>query len=97
MSADRTLAAVAKKTVERAPVPEVTRVQVKGDTYVATKEAATIAGIAVDTFTSYVSRGQAPAPDFKIGTIKFYKLATLRKWMRTRPGEGARTDLRSKS
>lgn len=91
-----TLVPVAKRSVPAPEVPEVTRVTVKGDVYVSAKEAASIAGVERDTFTSYVSRGQAPAPSFRIGTIKFWRLKTLREWMRKRPGEGARTDLRGK-
>lgn len=85
---------VAKPPVKGAPVPEVTRVHVKGKPYVATKEAAKLAEVEVDTFNAYVTRGLAPAASFKIGTIKFYDLAAIRKWMRERPGSGARTDLR---
>lgn len=62
--------------------------------YVTATEAAKLAGIARDTFTAYVSRGLAPAAALELAGRKFYKLATINRWIGNRPGRGARTDLK---
>jgi hypothetical protein len=58
-------------------------------------QAAVRAGIAVKTWTSYVARGQAPLPDerdLKTGNA-LWQPETVDRWLATRPGQGARTDL----
>lgn len=57
-------------------------------------EAASLAGVRPDTWTSYVSRGQAPAPDGRLGSKPWWHRATVEQWIAERPGMGARTDLR---
>lgn len=58
--------------------------------YVTTAEAAQLAGIAPATLRSYSSRGLAPKP-VRLG---IYSRAAVEKWLRDRPGQGKRTDIR---
>ncbi|PCK23269.1 helix-turn-helix transcriptional regulator [Rhodococcus qingshengii] len=46
------------------------------------------------TFRTYVHRGQAPAPVDKFGRTPVYDRAEILEWIRSRPGKGARTDLK---
>lgn len=57
--------------------------------------AAAYVGEKPKTWTSYVSRRQAPQPDgYDQGLGRNYWLkATLDAWLKNRPGQGARTDL----
>lgn len=50
-------------------------------------------GIKPDTWSGYVTRGQAPAPARHVGRTPVWDAETVRTW--NRPGSGARTDLRS--
>nr|EJI95664.1 hypothetical protein JVH1_6937 [Rhodococcus sp. JVH1] len=47
------------------------------------------------TFRGYVSRGQAPAPVEWIGRTPLFKRSEITAWAHNRPGQGARTDLRT--
>jgi hypothetical protein len=57
--------------------------------------AAQIAGITPATWRSYVSRGEAPPPDGReaISGTPWWRVSTIERWMRSRPGQGSRTDL----
>jgi predicted DNA-binding transcriptional regulator AlpA len=61
------------------------------------REAAEMAGIAVDTFYSYVNHRDpvtgepmptAPAAVRQVGRIKFWNRAEVEQWIATRPGRG---------
>lgn len=65
--------------------------------YLTATEVVQLADMKRDTFTSYVSRGQAPQPDLIVGRLKLYEQATITKWLAERPGRGHRTDLKPKS
>ena len=51
--------------------------------------------LSASTFRGYVSRGQAPAPVEWIGRTPLFKRSEIAEWARNRPGQGARTDLRT--
>ncbi|WP_371828739.1 helix-turn-helix transcriptional regulator [Rhodococcoides fascians] len=46
-----------------------------------------------DTFRSYCTRGQAPAPKEKIGRTLLWSRKEIEAWAANRPGRGARMDL----
>lgn len=46
-----------------------------------------------DTFRSYSTRGQAPAPKEKIGRTLLWDRKDIETWALNRPGRGSRTDL----
>jgi hypothetical protein len=49
-------------------------------------------GINPDTWSGYVTRGQAPAPDGRDDTNHpWWSELTVRDWVASRPGQGART------
>lgn len=52
-------------------------------------EAATLAGVAPDTWGAYVSRGQAPAPIRRVARTPLWDEAEVRAWAERRPGRGA--------
>lgn len=62
--------------------------------------AAQYVGISVNTWRPYVARGHAPQPDRRDiqggHAVPVWRTKTLDDWMRSRPGPGARTDLREK-
>lgn len=57
-----------------------------------------VSGTAIkpDTFRSYSTRGQAPAPKEKVGRTLLWDKTEIEEWARNRPGRGARTDLTRK-
>lgn len=60
-------------------------------------DAALHVGVKLSTWSGYVARGLAPEPHRR-EVIRGYarpvwRRATLDKWLRSRPGQGARTDL----
>jgi hypothetical protein len=57
--------------------------------------AATLAGVKVDTWRSYVTRGQAPQPDGVDETFgrRYWLRSTVQHWVDNRPGQGKRTDI----
>jgi CRISPR-associated protein Csx17 len=59
-----------------------------------TAQAADRAGIAPRTWSAYVARGQAPAPDERDPRTgrPLWLPSTVETWLETRPGQGARTD-----
>ncbi len=57
------------------------------------REAAALAGIAPGTWRDYVARGYAPTPDGRLGVTPWWWESTVRAWLESRPGQGARTDL----
>lgn len=57
-------------------------------------EAAALAGITPSTWRHYVAQGRAPAPDGRLGRTPWWRPGTITTWLATRPGQGARTDLR---
>lgn len=56
----------------------------------AARQAADLAGIAPDTFTAYVSRGQAPPPDSPAGEPPWWHQATIDAWLKRRLGRVGR-------
>lgn len=58
------------------------------------REAAALAGLQASTWDAYVTRGYAPEPDGRLGNQRWWYRSTVETWMATRPGRGARTDLR---
>ncbi len=60
-----------------------------------TAQAAALAGIKPDTLRHYAARGLAPTPH-RFGTSLMWSEAEIRRWLKNRPGRGARTDLRRK-
>jgi hypothetical protein len=59
-------------------------------------QAAAIAGVAPDTFSGYVSRGQAPSPVRHVGRTPLWDEAKLKAWAGNRPGPGARGTARAR-
>lgn len=61
------------------------------------EEAAKYVGVSVNTWRPYVARGTAPTPDRREiqggHAVPVWRKTTLDRWMRNRPGPGARTDL----
>lgn len=58
-------------------------------------ECAEAAGCTQSTWRAYVGREQAPKPlDKKIGRSNVWSADEVRAWAASRPGRGARTDLR---
>lgn len=59
------------------------------------KAAAERAGVKLGTWTSYVSRGQAPGPDGVCDPCgcSWWWSSTVDEFMATRPGQGARMDV----
>ena len=53
-------------------------------------QAAARIGVAPDTFSSYVTRGQAPAPVEHIGATPLWDEHEIDQWARTRPGQPGR-------
>ena len=56
---------------------------------ISTAEAATLAGVAASTLRAYTARGQGP----KTTVPGWYRRRDVERWIATRPGRGARTDL----
>ena len=56
--------------------------------YLTAGEAAALAGVEPDTFTTYVHRGQAPRPDVDIPRHRLWERSTVETWIRSRPGRG---------
>jgi predicted DNA-binding transcriptional regulator AlpA len=52
-------------------------------------EAAALAGLTLDTFDSYRSRGTLPGPDQMVGRTPLWDAATIGRWLADRPGRGA--------
>ncbi|NMM90365.1 transcriptional regulator [Rhodococcus sp. SRB_17] len=46
------------------------------------------------TFRAYVHRGQAPAPVDKFGRTPVYDREEILEWIRNRPGQGSRSDIK---
>lgn len=59
------------------------------------EDAAALAGISPGTWRNYVARGRAPQPDGRLGRTPWWHRATIDTWVAARPGQGARTDLRT--
>lgn len=53
-------------------------------------EAAEKAGVAANTFSAYVHRGQAPAPVDRIGSTPLWDEDEISSWLETRPGRRGR-------
>jgi len=73
--------------------------------FLSTEEVAELAGIAPDTISSYLSRSRGrppekrliPEPDILLGAsrpVPGWRLETILAWLASRPGAGARRDLR---
>lgn len=60
-------------------------------------EAAAVAGVHPDTWSGYVSRGQAPAPTRKIGRTPLWDEDEVGSWAQNRPGRGSRTTPRARA
>lgn len=60
-------------------------------------EAADIAGVRPNTWSSYVARGQAPAPVRRVGRTPLWDEDEVRQWVAERPGQGSRSTSRARS
>lgn len=60
-------------------------------------DAAAIAGVAPGTFSSYVHRGQAPAPVEWVGRTPRWDEDEVRAWQQQRPGRVGRPSTRGPS
>lgn len=60
-------------------------------------EAAALAGITPDTWSSYVARGQAPAASRHVGRTPLWDEAEVRHWVENRPGPGSRATARARA
>jgi predicted DNA-binding transcriptional regulator AlpA len=58
---------------------------------ITSQEAAELAGVKRDTFSGYVTRGQAPKPIRHVGRTPLWDEDEIKAWMENRPGLGART------
>lgn len=56
-----------------------------------------MAGVSPDTFSAYVSRGQAPKPRRKVGWSSVWDEDEIKTWLQTRPGRAGRPRLTPKS
>lgn len=67
-------------------------------TYLGTAAVAERAGLAVATIRSYILKGLLPEADVIIktpsGPLRGWSVDTIDTWLASRPGRGARTDLR---
>lgn len=60
-----------------------------------TADVAALIGVgSAKTVRDYRARGAFPEPDRYVGATPVWRRATVLAWMKTRPGQGARTDLR---
>ena len=64
------------------------------DDQLSSVEAAAVAGVKPSTWRDYVAKGRAPLPNGKIGNSNWWYRSTVEQWKASRPGRGARTDLR---
>ena len=66
--------------------------------YLGTAAVAERAGLAVATVRSYIRKGLLPDADVIIttpsGPLRGWSVDTIDAWLASRPGQGARTDLR---
>lgn len=66
--------------------------------YLGAADFATRAGLAVATIRSYMRKGLTPSADVQISTpngpLRGWAPKTIDAWLASRPGQGARTDLR---
>jgi hypothetical protein len=66
--------------------------------YLGTAAVAERAGLAVATVRSYIRKGLLPDADAIIttpsGPLRGWSVDTIDAWLASRPGQGARTDLR---
>lgn len=68
----------------------------EGTEWLTTEQAARRAGIKPDTLRHYAAKGLAPAPA-RFGRSLMWDPAAIEQWLATRPGRGARTDLRPRA
>lgn len=66
------------------------------DDFITASEAAVLAGCQPETFRSYERRGYAPARARTFGTTPVWSRKAILAWLESRPGTGARTDLRKR-
>lgn len=66
--------------------------------YLGTADFAARAGLATATIRSYMHKGLTPPADVQISTpngpLRGWSAETIDAWLASRPGQGARTDLR---
>lgn len=53
-------------------------------------EAAEAVGVTPDTFSAYVTRGQAPAPVDRVGSTPLWDEEEINEWRQMRPGRRGR-------
>lgn len=61
------------------------------------EDAAAIAGVRPDTWSGYVSRGQAPQPVRFVGRTPVWDAAEVNTWAAHRPGRGSRSTPRARA
>jgi predicted DNA-binding transcriptional regulator AlpA len=59
-----------------------------------TAAVAELAGVQPATIRGYLSLGYMPVPDVRLGQAPGWYRETIDRWLRSRPGQGHRTDLR---
>lgn len=59
-------------------------------------EAAQLAGVSVSSWSSYVSRGQAPAATRHVGRTPLWRRDVVETWRDNRPGRGRRNTRRER-
>lgn len=70
---------------------------IDGRVYVTTAEAAAMVGWKPDSFGAASRRGLAPKPARRIGITPLWLKSDVTRWKKSRPGRGARTDLKTKT
>ena len=69
-------------------------------TYMGTGGVAQYLGLTTGSVKSYVAKGLLPEPDVMIEApsylVRGWRKETIDEWMKNRPGNGARTDLKKK-
>ncbi|RYI20432.1 helix-turn-helix domain-containing protein [Dermacoccus sp. 147Ba] len=67
-----------------------------GSTMLTQAEAAQLAGVSVSSWSSYVSRGQAPAAARHVGRTPLWRRDVVDEWRKNRPGQGRRNTERER-
>lgn len=61
--------------------------------YLSYAEVAAVTGLRESTLRKYAMEGRMPEPDMRVGRSPGWAEDTIKRWIASRPGRGARTDL----